>query len=80
MDNIFKWFAEGGIGKIMEITLLLCSAITIITGMTKSTTDDAWWAKVYAWITKIFSFVTHKDQPGTFKLPGQSASPAKAQP
>jgi hypothetical protein len=77
MDGIIKFFTEGGLGKIMEIALGLSAVITLITGMTKSTTDDTWAAKIKDWITKIFSLVTHKDQPGTWKLPGQTASPNK---
>jgi hypothetical protein len=77
MDGIIKFFTEGGLAKIMEIALGLSAIVTLITGMTKSTTDDTWAAKIADWISKIFSFVTHKDQPGTFKLPLQTASPGK---
>ena len=73
MDNIIKFFTEGGLAKIMEIVLGLSAVVTLITGMTKTPNDDAFMTKVNDWISKIFSFVTHKDAPGTLKLPGQSA-------
>jgi len=73
MQAIIDFFTNGGASKIMEIVLGLSATITIITGMTKTPKDDAFMVKVNDWITKIFSFVTHKDAPGTLKLPFQSA-------
>ena len=77
MDNIIKFFTEGGLAKIMEIVLGLSAVVTLITGMTKTPNDDAFMSKVNDWISKIFSFVTHKDAPSTFKLPLQSAGKPK---
>jgi hypothetical protein len=77
MDKLIQFFQQGGLAKIMEIALALSAIVTLITGMTKSTVDDTWATKIKDWITKIFSFVTHKDAPGTFKLPGMSAKGPK---
>ena len=73
MDNIIKFFTEGGLARIFEWLMATSLFISFITGMTKSQKDDVWSAKLADWITRLMSFVTHKDAPGTFKLPGQSA-------
>lgn len=73
MQGIIDFFSTGGLAKIMEILLAVSGVVTIITGMTKTPNDDVWAGKIAEWIAKIFSFVTHKDAPGTLKLPGQSA-------
>ena len=73
MDGIIKFFSEGGLARIIEIVMGLIAVATVITGMTKSSKDDAILSKIKDWVGRLFSIVTHSDAGGTFKLPGQSA-------
>jgi len=73
MENIIKFFSEGGLARIIEIVMGLIAVTTVITGMTKTPKDDEILAKIMDWVTRIFSLVTHKDAGGTFKLPLQTA-------
>lgn len=54
------------IEQIVELILATYALINIIVGLTPTTKDD----NILKKIISILSFLTHKNQPGTFKLPG----------
>lgn len=50
---------------VVEVAGLLLTAASTITALTPTPADDA----VVAKLVSFFSFLTHKDAPGTAKLP-----------
>lgn len=61
---------SSGIAAIMVI-------LSLITGLTKTQKDDVWYGKVYEILARLFSWTTHRDAGGTFKLPGMAPAPPK---
>jgi len=65
------------LAHLAEIKLIIASLLgtaSLVTGLTPSPADDSLVAKVRKTIGAV-GLTTFSDQPGTFKLPGQSASP-----
>ena len=68
MEKIITWVGGGGMEVILTGFGLLSAVISFAVGLTKSTTDDAKWAKVKTFLYRL-GVLRHKDEPGTLKLP-----------
>ena len=75
--TIVSWVA-GNWGTIVQILGGLLGVGTLVTGLTPSPKDDALLGKARKFVGKVASVTTFADAPGTFKVPGQSASSAEA--
>jgi len=64
MENIDKWIAIAG-----QVLVGLLTVATIITGITRSPTDDSILAKI-SHVLRRLGLVTYSDEAGTFSFPG----------
>lgn len=77
MTTLFAWFVSNW-ATIAQIAGGLLGVGSLVTGLTPSPKDDEFIGKARKIVGKVVSLTTFADAPGTFKLPGQSASPAEA--
>lgn len=72
MTDIINFFTQNW-NTIATVAGVVLSIASVVTGLTSTPVDDS----IVAFLQKLlgrFSVVTNKDAPGTFKLPGASAS------
>lgn len=73
MDAIVGFFTPDNVQTLVWIIGSLLGVASVITGLTPTTADDAVVKRLIGW----FSFVTHKNIDGTFKLPFTSMTAGK---
>lgn len=70
-SDVVSWLGENW-PVLVEVVGGLLGVATLVTGLTKTPKDDAVVAKLQGWLGRL-SVVTHKDAPGTLKVPGKKA-------
>lgn len=66
-SDVVTWLGENWT-VLVEVTGGLLAVASLVTGLTKTPKDDAVVAKLQGWLGRL-SVVTHKDAPGSFKVP-----------
>ena len=70
MEKIINWFTAGGFESILLMLGALILFGSILSGLTKTPKDDAFFNRVKEILNR-FGLLRFKDEPGTFKMPGQ---------
>ena len=66
--DILNWLMDHT-SDIVNILLSVLALASLVTGLTSTPKDDKLVSKIRLWVKRL-SVLTHKDAPGTFKLPG----------